>query len=158
MKKVIVCLLVVIMMIGIYGCESYGGEDKGVFEAMKKEGIIDKNLKLVDEATEVNTVLFRTENTYSIYENYDSELIAIFYNENGDSEKDYAYTIVIYEEVTEVDVEYIDDASGLDLYCYYKDGKKSETNKYEMSDNKLYYVYEEKGMFGSIKYRFEEKE
>ena len=40
MKKVIVCLLVVIMIVGIYGCASYGGEDKGVFEAMKKEGII----------------------------------------------------------------------------------------------------------------------
>ena len=157
MKKVIVCLLVVVMMAGVYGCASYGGEDKGVFEAMKKEGIIDKDLELVDELTNVNTVLFRTENTYSIYENDDSELTAIFYNENNNSEKDYTYVITIYEKVTEVDVEYIDDASGLDQYCCYKDGKKSETSKYEMLEKKVYYVYEEKGMLGSSKYRFEEE-
>lgn len=155
MKRLVICLLMIIMIIGIFGCSSSGGEDKSVLESLKDEKIVDKDLKLIDEVTYIGTVLFRTEYTYSIYENDDSELVAIFYKKSSSSDDDYDYLVRIYSDVTTNKVEYIDDVSSLDTYYKYKDGKTSETNKYDMSDVKEYYAYK-KGSKSGVKYEFEE--
>ena len=156
MKKIVICILAMIMCISMFGCSSSGGEDKSVLASLKKEKIIDNDFELIDEVTDIYTVNFRTEYTYSIYENDDEELIAIFYDE-AHSDDEYDYIIRIYNDVTTRDVEYIDDASGLDEYCVYKDGTKSEENKYDMSDVEIYYAYKKPSKLG-ISYEFEEKE
>ena len=114
MKRLVVCMLMLVMSINVFGCSSSGGEDKSVLESLKDEKIVDKDLKLIDEVTNIGTVLFRTEYTYSIYENDDSELVAIFYKESSSSDDDYDYLVRIYSDVTINNVEYIDDTSGLD--------------------------------------------
>ena len=157
MKRLVICILMLIMSISLFGCYSNGGEDKNVLESLKDEKIVDKDFELIDEVTEIYTVNGRTEYTYSIYENDDSELIAIYYQKISDSDSDYDYIVRIYTDVTMDEVEYIDDTSYLDGYCKYKDGKKSETNKYEMYDVKAYYAYKKESKL-KVSYSFDEVE
>ena len=51
MKKSFLLVLVVMIAISICGCIK-DGQKKDLLEALKEEGIVDKNLKLVDEVTE----------------------------------------------------------------------------------------------------------
>ena len=157
MKRLITCILIMIISISLFGCYSNGGEDKSVLKSLKDEKIVDKDLKLIDEVTEIYTINGRQEYTYSIYENDDSELVAIFYENKSMSNTDYDYVIRIYTDVTENDVEYIEDTNSLDNYYKYKDGKKSETNKYDMFDAKEYYAYKKESKLKVI-YKFEEVE
>lgn len=157
MKRLVICILILIMSISVFGCYSNGGEDKSVLKSLKDEKIIDKDFELIDEVTEVYTINGRQEYTYSIYENDDAELVAIFYENKSRSNTDYDYVIRIYTDVTVDEVEYIDDTGSLDEYCEYKDGKKSENNKYDMSNLQEYYAYKKTSKTGTC-YTFEEKE
>ena len=103
------------------------------------------------------TLLMVVRSIYSIYENDDAELVAIFYENKSRSNTDYDYVIRIYTDVTVNEVEYIDDTRSLDQYYEYKDGKKSETNKYDMYGMKEYYAYKKDPMSG-MGYEFEEAE
>lgn len=157
MKRLVICILIMIMSISLFGCYSNGGEDKSVLKSLKDEKIVDKDLELIDEVTDVYTVNGRQEYTYSIYENDDAELVAIFYENKSRSNTDYDYVIRIYTDVTVDEVEYIDDIRSLDQYYKYKDGKISENNKYDMSSMKEYYAYKKESMSG-VSYKFEEAE
>ena len=157
MNKIMIFILILIMSISLFGCYSNGGEDISVLKSLKDEKIVDKDLELIDEVTDVYTVNGRQEYIYSIYENDDAELVAIFYENKSRSNTDYDYVIRIYTDVTVNEVEYIDDTRSLDQYYEYKDGKKSETNKYDMYGMKEYYAYKKDPMSG-MGYEFEEAE
>ena len=158
MKKSFLLVLVVMIAISICGCIK-DGQKKDLLEALKEEGIVDKNLKLVDEVTE-NVVDFSSSYfDFYIYENKESELIGIHYMKDLDFTNDAQYVVMIYNDVTVVDVEYIDATlADISLSYTYTDGKRSEINRYNMEGKKTYYVYEERDMFGNSTYEFEETE
>lgn len=156
MKRLVICMLILIMGVSIFGCSKTGGEDKSVLKSLKREGIVDKDYELIDEVTEINTVNFRTEYTYSIYENDDGELIAIFYDEDN-ADADYEYLIRIFSKVTYEEKEEIDEDSYYDFYCEYSDGRKTEENEYDMTDVTVYYAYKKESFLG-VSYTFEEEE
>ena len=152
MKKIILSLMLLLGFICLTCCDSNSNSVNGMFSSLKKEGIIDNNLVLIDKVTKTSTTLFLTKTTYYIYENEDSELIAINYNTNISSDNDYDYFVTIYNDVSANDVEYVDDPTNSETYYTYQDGKKSESNKYEFSNKKTYNVYEENPLFSKIKY------
>lgn len=156
MKKVILSLMLLLGFICLTGCDSNGNAVDGMLNTLKKDGIVDKNLVLVDKVTKTSTTLFLTKNTYYIYENQDSKLIAINYNTDVSSKNDYDYSVTIYNDVSVSDVEYIDDSTNPETYYTYQDGKKSESNKYKLSNKKSYNVYESKTLFSKTNYKLEE--
>lgn len=156
MKKVILSLMLLLGFICLTGCDSNGNAVDGMLNTLKKDGIVDKNLVLVDKVTKTSTTLFLTKTTYYIYENQDSKLIAINYNTDVSSKNDYDYSVTIYNDVSVSDVEYIDDSTNPETYYTYQDGKKSESNKYKLSNKKSYNVYESKTLFSKTNYKLEE--
>ena len=155
MKRLVVCMLILAMSLNLFGCFSTGGEDKSILDSLMDEKLVDKDLKLIDEVTEIGTTLFRSEDTYCIYETGDSELIAIMYEDKSIYSTDYDYIVRIYTKVSTNKVEYIDDTSSLESWCEYKDGKMSEENKYSMTNVKEYYAYKKESKSG-VSYEFEE--
>lgn len=156
MKKVILSLMLLLGFICLTGCDSNGNAVDGMLNTLKKDGIVDKNLVLVDKVTKTSTTLFLTKTTYYIYENQDSKLIAINYNTDISSKNDYDYSVTIYNDISINDVEYIDDSTNPEAYYTYQDGRKSESNKYELSNKKTYNVYENKTLFSKTNYKLEE--
>ena len=54
------------MSISLFGCYSNGGEDISVLKSLKDEKIVDKDLELIDEVTDVYTVNGRQEYIFNI--------------------------------------------------------------------------------------------
>lgn len=156
MKKTFLCLVLLIGFICLTCCDSNSDAVAGILTALKNDEIVDNNLVLIDKVTKTTTTLFITKTTYYIYENEDSELIAINYNTNVSSDNDYDYSVTIYNDVSSGEVEYVDDPTNSETYFTYQDGRKSKSNKYELSDKNTYNVYEEKPLFSNTKYKFEE--
>lgn len=156
MKKIVLSLVLLLGFVCLTGCDSNVDAVDGMLKALKNDGIVDKNLVLVDKVTKTGTTLFLTKTTYYIYENQDSKLIAINYNTDVSSKNDYDYSVTIYNDVSVSDVEYIDDSTNPETYYTYQDGRKSESNKYEFSNQKAYNVYEKKPLFSKTKYELVE--
>lgn len=156
MKKIILKLILLLGFVYLTGCDSNSDAVAGILSALKHDEIVDNNLVLIDKVTKTTTTLFITKTTYYIYKNEASELIAIHYNTNVSDKNDYDYSVTIYNNVSSCDVEYVDDPTNSETYYTYQNGKKSESNKYELSDEKTYNVYEEKPLFSKTKYELEE--
>lgn len=156
MKKIVLSLVLLLGFVCLTGCDSNTDAVDGMLNALKNDGIVDKNLVLVDKVTKTGTTLFLTKTTYYIYKNQDSNLVAINYNTDVSSKNDYDYSVTIYNDVSVSDVEYIDDSSNPETYYTYQDGKKSESNKYSLSNQKVYNVYEKKPLFSKTKYELVE--
>lgn len=156
MKKIFLSLFVLFAIICLTGCDSNSDAVDGMLSALQKDGIVDNNLVLIDKVTKTGTTLFLTKTTYYIYENQNSELIAIHYNTDVSSKNDYDYSISIYNDVSVDDVEYIEDSATPETYYTYQDGKQSESNKYNLTSKKVYFVYERKPLFSKTKYVIEE--
>lgn len=156
MKKIVLSLVLFLVLLCLTGCDSNSDAVDGMLNALKNEGVVDKKLVLVDKVTRTGTTLFLTKTTYYIYENQDSKLIAIIYNTDVSSKNDYDHSVTIYNDVTVKDVEYIDDSTNLESFYTYQDGRKSESNKYVLSNQKSYNVYEKKTLFSKIKYELVE--
>ena len=156
MKKIVLSLVILLGVVCLTGCDSNVDAVDGMLYALKSDGIVDENLVLIDKVTKTGTTLFLTKTTYYIYENQDSKLIAINYNTDVSSKNDYDYSVTIYNDVSVSDVEYIDDSTNPELYYTYQDGRKSESNKYELSNQKSYNVYEKKTLFSKTKYELVE--
>lgn len=156
MKKIVLSLVLFLVLLCLTGCDSNSDAVDGMLNALKNEGVVDKKLVLVDKVTRTGTTLFLTKTTYYIYENQDSKLIAIIYNTDVSSKNDYDHSVTIYNDVTVKDVEYIDDSTNLETFYTYQDGRKSESNKYVLSNQKSYNVYEKKTLFSKIKYELVE--
>lgn len=156
MKKIVLSLVLLLGFVCLTGCDSNTDAVDGMLNALKNDGIVDKNLVLVDKVTKTGTTLFLTKTTYYIYKNQDSNLVAINYNTDVSSKNDYDYSVTIYNDVSVSDVEYINDSSNPETYYTYQDGKKSESNKYSLSNQKVYNVYEKKPLFSKTKYELVE--
>ena len=156
MKKIVLSLVILLGVVCLTGCDSNIDAVDGMLNALKSDRIVDENLVLVDKVTKTGTTLFLTKTTYYIYENQDSKLIAINYNTDVSSKNDYDYSVTIYNDVSVSDVEYIDDSTNPETYYTYQDGKKSESNKYSLSNQKVYNVYEKKPLFSKTKYELVE--
>lgn len=152
MKKSFLSLVVLLCLTCLTGCDSNSDVVDVMLNTLKNNDVVDKKLVLVDKVTKTSTTLFFTKTTYYIYENQDSKLIAINYDTNKLSTNDYDYSVKIYNDVLENDVEYIDDSSKLETYHTYQDGRISKSNKYSFSNGKVYQVYEKKNLFSKIKY------
>lgn len=148
--------MILLGVVCLTGCDSNVDAVDGMLNALKSDGIVDENLVLVDKVTKTGTTLFLTKTTYYIYENQDSNLVAINYNTDVSSKNDYDYSVTIYNDVSVSDVEYIDDSTNPETYYTYQDGKKSESNKYSLSNQKVYNVYEKKPLFSKTKYELVE--
>ena len=156
MKKIILSLVLWLGVVCLTGCDSNSDAVDGMLNALKSDGIVDNNLVLIDKVTKTGTTLFITKTTYYIYENQDSKLVAINYNTDISSKNDYDYSVTIYKNVSVRDIEYIDDSANPEIYYTYQDGRKSESNKYEFSNQKSYSVYEKKTLFSKTKYELKE--
>lgn len=156
MKKIVLSLVLLLGFVCLTGCDSNVDAVDRMLNALKNDGIVDKNLVLVDKVTKTGATLFLTKTTYYIYENQNSKLIAINYNTDVSSKNDYDYSVTIYNDVSVSDVEYIDDSTNPETYYTYQDGRKSESNKYELSNKKSYNVYENKTLFSKTNYKLEE--
>lgn len=155
-KRLFVCLLIVFSIFCLTGCDSSSESIDNLLTALTKEKIVDKNLKLIDTEVDINAGIHISRTTYYIYENQNSELIAINYNTNIYSKNDYDYSIIIYSNVTiNNDIEYLDDDASPESYYVYANGKKSEFSKYDFDNSTRYLVYESKPLFSKTKYRIE---
>lgn len=156
MKKILLSLLIVVSMFCLTACDSSSESIDNLLTALQKEKIVDKNLKLIDKEVDINAGIHISRTTYYIYENQNSELIAINYNTNIYSKNDYDYSITIYSNVTmNNDIEYLDDDASPESYYVYADGKKSKSSKYDFGNSTKYLVYKSKPLFSKTKYRIE---
>lgn len=156
MKKILLSLLVVFSVFCLTACDSSNESIDNLLTALQEENIVDKNLKLVDKEVDINAGIHISRTTYHIYENQNSELIAINYKTDMYSKNDYDYSITIYSDVTiNNDIEYLDDDASPESYYIYSDGKKSEYSKYDFSNSTRYLVYESKSLFSKTKYKIE---
>lgn len=156
MKKILLSLLIVVSMFCLTACDSSSENVDNLLTALQKEKIVDKNLKLIDTEVDINAGIHISRTTYYIYENQNSELIAINYDTDIYSKNDYDYSITIYSNVTiNNDIEYLDDDASPESYYVYADGKKSESSKYDFGNSTRYLVYESKPLFSKTKYRIE---
>lgn len=159
MKKIILCLLMVVMMMSICGCESNEEENKGVFKALKKQGIIDKDYEFVDRVT-YKREAFMGDYTdiYYFYENNDGDMIVIYYEDGRDG---YDYRIKITEGVTFDREEYETiEASEDDLNVWvYSDGSITKGCRYDWdsSKTKTYNINKDTSLF-MAKYTIDEVE
>lgn len=143
-------------MFCLTACDSSSENVDNLLTTLQKEKIVDKNLKLIDTEVDINAGIHISRTTYYIYENQNSELIAINYNTNIYSKNDYDYSIIIYSNVTiNNDIEYLDDDASPESYYVYADGMKSESSKYDFGNSTRYLVYESKPLFSKTKYRIE---
>lgn len=156
MKKILLSLLIVVSMFCLTACDSSSENVDNLLTALQKEKIVDKNLKLIDKEVDIDAGIHISRTTYYIYENQNSELIAINYDTNIYSKNDYDYSITIYSNVTvNNDIEYLDDDASPESYYVYSDGKKSESSKYDFGNSTRYLVYESKPLFSKTKYKIE---
>lgn len=155
MKKILLSLFVVVSMFCLTACDSSSENVDNLLTAFQKEKIVNTDLTLVDKVSKIGTTLFYSQTTYYIYENNNNELIAINYDTNISSKKEYDYSVAIYYDVSINNVEYLNDDTTLESYYSYQDGKKSEYNKYNLEDKIEYLVYESKSLFSKTKYKIE---
>ena len=91
--------------------------------------------------------LFITKTTYYIYENQDSELVAINYNTDVSSKNVYDYSITIYNDFSINDVDYTNDCSTPETYYTYIERKKTGSSKYNFLKQKVFTVYKKNRSF-----------
>ena len=155
-KKILLSLLVLFCTFCLVGCDSSSDTVENLLTAIQQDEIVDKDLELIDKVVDINAGISISRTTYYIYENKNSELIAINYDTNIYSKNDYDYSIAIYFDVSiNNDIEYIDEDSSPESYYVYQDGKKSEYNKYNLGNQTNYLVYESKPLFSKTKYEIE---
>ncbi len=156
MRKVLFSLILVFSLFCLSACDSGGKTVDNLFAFLQQEDIVDDNLVLVDTVVKINAGIIPSGNSYYIYENDKSELIAINYDTNIYSKNDYDYSVSIYYAVSvNNDIEfYYDDISSENYYSY-SDGSKSDSNKYSFENKVDYAVYETKPLFSKTKYIIE---
>ena len=144
MKRIISVLLVIsILLLSLTGCDAGSEASEDIFEALQKQKFIEKDLEYVDTVTKVTAGLFLTRTTYYIYQDQESNLIAINIDKNIYKKYDYDYVATVYCDVTvDSNVHYVEDTSSLELfYTYTADHTKSRNNKYVMKEASRYNIY-----------------
>ena len=81
-KKILLSLLIILGVICSTGCDSRSKSVDNLLTALQKEAILDKQLELIDKVSDVSTSLFLSKNTYYIYKDQNSKLLAINYDTN----------------------------------------------------------------------------
>lgn len=153
MKKMMFCLLIVFSLFCLPACDSSRDSVDGLLVFLQEEDIVDENLILTDKMNKINTGILPSSKSFYIYENENSELIAINYDTNIYSKNDYDYLISIYFNVSvNEDIEYYDDLS-LESYYSYSNGTMSECCKYNLENKISYAVYKSNSVFSKGKYR-----
>lgn len=155
-KKILLCLLVIIEIICLTGCDSSNETVNILFDSLKKQKIVDNDLKLVDSFTDINAGIIPSRNTYYIYENTEGELLAINYDTNIFSEEKYSITIYYDVEINSDIVIYENEEEILnkERFFLYEDETYTIENKYNLMEEKQYVVHKKRFLFFT-KYKFE---
>ena len=160
MQKLIFFIFISLLLsFSLTACDAGAEDVEDITDALKKQNIIDDDFELVDQVREIYAGLFITRTLYYIYQNQDSDYIAITYEKNIESKNDYDFAVTIYEDVEpNSEIEYMDDTSSAEhYYIFINDDKSAWQNKYLLEDAHRYSVYE-KHFLGLFKhYEFEEE-
>ena len=157
MKKIIIfSLLIVFGLVCLTGCNNTNTETtEKLLKSMKKENIVEKNIELIDEVNDMFIGYMYNKTKYYIYKEEDGNLIAINFINNIHKEHNHKYIVTLYKDVSlNNDFKYLEDTGKYEQFYTYKDGTKTDKNKYLLKDENRYYVYEEESLFGT-KYKFE---
>ena len=158
MKKVLFCLIGIITLIGITGCNASKDSSDVIFNSLKSEKIIDKNLEFVETVTSKNISFLINSTTYYIYKTSNNNFVAISYSScNGDYTCDADYKVSIYDATSnEEEIIYIDEEDIGEKENYYIfDNKYSENNKYNLTNKNDYFATEKQALFKGKYYSFE---
>ena len=139
----------VLLIILLTGCNSNSKTVDELFKVLQKQNIIEKDLKLIDTVYKVFGGPVPGGDTKSyIYEDNNSNLIAIHYETTHD--EDNPYYVIIYRNVTAKTVEFVDISDATDLFYKYSDGKVSKKDKYGLDEvqGEKYNITYTKGIFG----------
>lgn len=158
MKKILICLLSIIALTGMTGCDASKDTSDVILNSLKNEKIIDKNLEFVETVTSKNISFVISSTTYHIYKKSNNNFVAIQYSScNGNYTCDADYKVSIYDaSLTDDDIIYIDknDISGEESY-YIFDNKYSKNNKYNLTLTKEYLATEKSALFKGKYYSLE---
>lgn len=131
MKKILYIFCLLICMLGLCGCQS-SGEDEDVIEvedkimsALKEEKVISDSMKLIDTQTYYAGEWY--ENTYYIYEDSDSKMIAIEYV-SYDCIECPVLVIIYYDVIINDDVNLLSSYS--EPCYYYQNGEYTDNARY----------------------------
>ena len=160
MRKILICVLGIIALIGLTGCEASEDDAKVIFTSLKKEKIIDKDSEYVETVTEEIFSYLISTNTYYIYQDSQDNLLAIQYSScQGQYNCDDDYVLNIYKaKLTDKEITYVseDDAKKMETF-YLFDGKYAQNNKYDLDFKESYFATKHKGLFKGIYYTFKQK-
>ena len=111
MKKILICLLSIIALTGMTGCDASKDTSDVILNSLKNEKIIDKNLEFVETVTSKNIRFLINSTTYYIYKTSNNNFVAISYSScNGDYTCDDDYKVSIYDAtLNEEEIIYINE-------------------------------------------------
>ncbi len=157
MKKVLICLIGIIALIGMTGCDASRDTSESIFSSLKKEKIVDKNLEFVETVTSKTISFVIDSNTYYIYRDSKNNFVAIQYSScNGDYTCNADYKVSVYNATLNEEIIYIDEEEiGGKEYYYIFDDKYAENNKYNLTLTKEYLVTEKSKLFKGKYYSLE---
>lgn len=109
-EKVLICLISIIVLITITGCDASKDTSDSIFSSLKKEKIVDKNLEFVETVTSKTISFNISSQTYYIYKDSNNNFVAIQYSScNGDYTCDADYKVSIYDATLNEEIIYIDE-------------------------------------------------
>lgn len=162
MKRVLICLISLIILITITGCDASKETRDIILDSLKNEKIISDSMELIDNESYSHWSLewCKTDNHY-IYKDKNSKVIAIKYEDNRylkDSEFDYLVTIycdvTINHDVNSINSEYAICDSDHSYYKY-QNGEYTDNSRYEFGTKKEYYATEKSSLFKGKYYYLE---
>lgn len=160
MRKILICVLGIIALIGLTGCEASEDDANVIFASLKKEKIIDKDLDYAETITEKTFSYLISTNTYYIYQDSQDNLLAIQYSScKSQNNCDGDYVLRIYEaQSTDEEITYIseDDAKKMETF-YLFDGKYAKNNKYDLDLKESYFATKHNNLFKGVYYTFKQK-
>ena len=157
MKKSFMYAICIIVILFITGCGVNKQTEDVLFRSLQNEGIIDKDLILVETFTSKSVGVFIISNTYYIYKDKNNGYLGIEYSSCiGDYSCDADYKVSIYNvEATDEELVYIseDDIGSKERY-FVINGKYVEDVNYDLTLKKEYQATEYKPLFGKKYYKF----
>ena len=158
MKKSFRYFIWIIAILFITGCGVEEQIRDVLFKSLQNEGIIDKDLSLVETFTSKTISFNINSSTYYIYRNENDNYLGIKYSScNGDYSCNADYKVSIYNvELTDEEIIYIDeDDIGEKEQYFIIDDKYAEEINYDLRLRNEYQATEYKPLFGEHYFKFE---
>lgn len=82
-RLILLTLTSLLLSFSLTACDADTEDVEDITDALKKQNIIDDDFELVDQVREISAGLFITRTLYYIYQNQDSDYIAITYEKTS---------------------------------------------------------------------------